>query len=155
MTDKSRFEPHHKYVTQYIDAHPYLSWIGIHLLEIEYGRLRLIAPFSKKLVNPERAGGNGVIHGGILATLLDHASGMSLRTTLDDPTNATQVTTDLHISYLRPATNDLYAEAEVVRAGETMGVVQSAIESTTPDGEQKTVAVGQASFRRYLNDETE
>lgn len=85
MTDESEFDAHFEYIVQYVEAHPYLSWIGVRPLDIERGRMRLTVPYSEKLVNPDQVGGNGVIHGGILATVLDHVSGMSLGQLLTIP----------------------------------------------------------------------
>jgi len=58
-------------------------------------------------------------------------------------------TIDLNLSYLRPATSDLVCTADVVRTGSTVGVAEMTVESTTPDGETKEVAVGRGSFRVF------
>jgi uncharacterized protein (TIGR00369 family) len=129
-----------------VDRHGYLSWLG---LTVERGRLVMSIPYDEKLVNPA-PGSQGSIHGGIAATLTDTASGFVLRTTFDDPAEASLTTTDLDVSYLRPATGDLRAEAEVVRAGGSMGVTRVAVESRRPERDDWTeVAVGRASYRLF------
>ena len=137
----------------FVDRHGYLSWLGVTVEEAERGRLVMSIPYDEKLVNPDPEG-TAVVHGGITATLVDTASGFVLRTTFDDPAEAALTTTDLNVSYLRPATGDLRAEAEVVRAGGSMGVTEVTVTSDRPDdGEAPTeVAVGRASYRLFRDE---
>ncbi|MDL5361574.1 PaaI family thioesterase [Halalkalicoccus sp. NIPERK01] len=125
----------------FITEHGYLSWLGVELDAVERGRVRMSVPGSEDLRNP---GSGGSIHGGIAATLIDTASGFALRTTFEDPANARLATTDLDVSYLRPATGDLVVEAEVLRAGGRTGVTDVAVESDT-----ETVAVGRITYRLF------
>ncbi|UPV72883.1 PaaI family thioesterase [Halorussus limi] len=138
----------------FVDRHGYLSWLGVTVESVERGRLVMSVPYDEKLVNPD-PDGTPVVHGGIAATLVDTASGFALRTTFEDPAEAALTTTDLNVSYLRPATGDLRAEAEVVRAGGSMGVTEVTVTSERPDGEGATeVAVGRASYRLFREGET-
>ncbi|MFC4449068.1 PaaI family thioesterase [Halorussus aquaticus] len=134
----------------FVDRHGYLSWLGVTVEAVEPGRIVMSVPYEEKLVNPD-PDGTPVVHGGIAATLVDTASGFALRTTFEDPAEAALTTTDLNVSYLRPATGDLRAEAEVVRAGGSMGVTEVTVTSERPDdGEEATeVAVGRASYRLF------
>jgi uncharacterized protein (TIGR00369 family) len=132
----------------FVDRHGYLSWLGVTVEAVERGRIVMSVPYDEKLVNPD-PDGTAVVHGGIAATLVDTASGFVLRTTFEDPADAALTTTDLDVSYLRPATGDLRAEAEVVRAGGSMGVTRVAVESERPDGERTEIAVGNASYRLF------
>lgn len=125
----------------FIADHGYLSWLDLRLESIERGRVEMRVPANEDLRNP---GPGGSVHGGIAATLIDTASGFALRTTFEDPTNARLATTDLDVSYLRPATGDLAVEAEVLRAGGRTGVTDVVVES---DGE--TVAVGRTTYRLF------
>lgn len=125
----------------FIADHGYLSWLDLQLEFIERGRVEMSVPETEDLRNP---GPGGSIHGGIAATLIDTASGFALRTTFGDPTNARLATTDLDVSYLRPATGDLRVEAEVLRAGGRTGVTDVSVES---NGE--TVAVGRTTYRLF------
>lgn len=127
----------------FIDDHGYLSWLGLRLDRLERGRVRMHVPGDGKLRNP---GPGGSIHGGIVATLIDTASGFALRTTFEDPGTARLATTDLDVSYLRPATGDLAVEAEVLRAGGTTGVTDVAVESANED---EPVAVGRTTYRLF------
>lgn len=132
----------------FLDRHGFLSWLGISLEAAERGRVVMKVPFDEKLLNlaPD---GQRSIHGGIAATMVDTASGFALRTAFEDPTTAGLTTTDLNVSYLRPATDDLFVEAEVVRAGTSVGVAEATVESTKPDGERTEVAVGRATYRLF------
>lgn len=125
----------------FIADHGYLSWLDLQLEFIERGRVEMSVPETEDLRNP---GPGGSIHGGIAATLIDTASGFALRTTFEDPTSARLATTDLDVSYLRPATGDLRVEAEVLRAGGRTGVTDVSVES---NGE--TVAVGRTTYRLF------
>jgi uncharacterized protein (TIGR00369 family) len=125
-----------------VDAHGYLSWLGLDIDALEDGRVVLSIPARDELRNV--GGPVHPIHGGVVATLVDTASGFALRTTFEDPAAARLTTTDLDVSYLRPALGDLRATASVVRAGGSMGVVDVTVESEdgTPQGEGETGVAG-------------
>lgn len=127
----------------YVDSHGFLSWLGLSVETVADGRVVFAVPYDEKLANPAS---DGVVHGGVTASLVDTASGFALRTTFDDPATAQLTTTDLDVSYLRPATGDLQVEAEVIRAGDSMGVTDALV-TTDHDGETKDVAVGRTSYR--------
>jgi len=132
MTDVNRW---------FLQHHDHLRDLGIELEAEEPGNVRLSLPFDESLANP----GTGVMQGGVVATLIDHAGGAAIRTTLDDPRETPHASTELNVSYVRPATGDLTAEGSVVRAGRSMGVVEVEVTADTDDGE-KTVAVGRVSL---------
>lgn len=132
--------------TSYVERHGFLSWIGLEVESADEGRVVMRVPYHEKLTNLDE--GN-TVHGGIVATLIDTVSAMALRTTFEDPFGAGMSTTDLNVSYVRPARGDLVGTAEVVRAGGSMGVTEVTVDSTAPDGEQKTVAVGRTSYRLF------
>ncbi len=151
----------------FVDAHGYLSWLGLDIEAIEDGRVVLCIPARDDLRNV--GGPVHPIHGGVVATLVDTASGFALRTTFEDPEAARLTTTDLDVSYLRPALGDLRATASVVRAGGSMGVVDVTVESEDgPAGsegetgdagvdrrgqaEDGPVAVGRTTYRLYRGD---
>lgn len=96
----------------------------------------------EELTNPS----GDSLHGGVIATLIDNAAGSALRTVLESPETALYATTELNLSYLRPATGDLRAEAWVRRRGKSLVVIQIDIDARSRSGECKTVAVGRASY---------
>ncbi len=140
MTERERLQ-------SFIDEHSYLSWIGLRVETVESGQLEMRVPFDEKLLNP--VADRDVVHGGVAATLVDTASGFALRTTLGNPEDARLVTTDLNVSYIRPAGDDLLAEATVVRSGESIGVVRVTVWTIDPDGERTETAVGRTSYRIF------
>ncbi|TKR26244.1 PaaI family thioesterase [Natronomonas salsuginis] len=128
----------------FLENHDHLQDLGITLEEQREGYVRLSLPYDESLANP----GTGVMQGGIVATLIDHGGGAAIRTTFENPRETTHATTELNVSYLRPATADLTAEATVVRSGRTRGVVRVDVTADTPKG-VKEIAVGRVSL--YLD----
>jgi len=127
-------------------GHGFMSWLDVGLADFERGRIVLTVPFDEKLTNPTEPPS---MHGGVASTLVDTAGGLALRPELDDPLEGGMATINLNVNYLRPATGDLRATAEVVRAGSTVGVSTVTVESETTDGEVKPVAVGQGAYRLF------
>ncbi|MFC7045981.1 PaaI family thioesterase [Halobacteriaceae archaeon GCM10025711] len=137
-----------EFVQSAIDDHGFLSWLNASVDEFEPGHVVMSVPYDKKLVNSgPQVDGN--VHGGVAATLIDTVGGTAVRSALDEPLTAGVATIDLNVSYLRPAANGLVATGDVVRVGSTVGVAEVTVESTTPDGEQKEVAVGRGSYRIF------
>lgn len=142
----------------FVERHGFLSWLGVTVAEVGDGRVVLTVPATEDLRN---VGDEGLepVHGGVVATLVDTASGFALRTTFPDPTEARLTTTDLDVSYLRPALGDLRATGEVVRAGRSMGVVDVTVTASggagdpNGDGEDRKVAVGRATYRLFREED--
>ena len=126
--------------------HGFMSFLNVRLEEFEHGRAVLSIPFDDKLTNPTTPPS---MHGGVASTLIDTAGGLALRPLLDNPVEGSMATINLNVNYLRPATNDLTATADVVRAGSTVGVSNVTVESETPDGEVMPVATGQGAYRLF------
>lgn len=125
----------------FLENHDHLRDLGIEIDDQREGFLRLTLPHEASLTNP----GSEAIQGGVVATLIDHAGGAAIRTTLEEPMSTPHATTELNVSYVRPAAADLTAEATVVRSGRSMGVVEVEVTMPTDEGE-KTVAVGRVSL---------
>ncbi len=132
----------------FLDNHDHLQGLGIAILHQEEGSVRLTLPYDESLANP----GTGVLQGGVVATLIDHAGGAAIRTVLEEPLSTPHASTDLNVTYLRPATADLTADATVVKAGRSMGVVEVEVTADTPSGERR-VAVGRVTL--HLDRESE
>lgn len=125
----------------FLRNHDHLQSLGIALEEQREGYVRLRLPHDDALTNP----GSDVMQGGVVATLIDHGAGAAIRTTLAEPRAQTHATTELNVSYVRPATADLTAEATVVRSGRTRGVVTIEVSAELPEG-KKTIAVGRVAL---------
>ena len=127
-----------------LESHGLFAWLDFQFEAVEPGYAAFTLPFDEKLSNIE----TGTLHGGMTATIIDTASGFALRTTFDDPDEAMMTTTDLHVRYVRPARDDVRVEAEVVRAGGTMGVTECEV-TTVHEGERKVVATGGTTYRLF------
>lgn len=135
-------------VQSMIGRHGFMRWLDLTITDASEGRAVLELPYREELGNPV----TGSIHGGLLATLVDTASGMAIQTTFDEFGRTGLTTTDMSVSYVRPARSDVRAEAEVVRVGGSMAVTEVEVSGVAPSGERKTVVVGTTSFRLFRND---
>ena len=87
-----------------------------HLLGIELGEIRRGAATLYLEVRDELRQNNGVVHGGVIASLMDTAAAFALLTLLEP--NQTSTTVDLTVHYMRPLLKGrATAEARVLRAG--------------------------------------
>jgi uncharacterized protein (TIGR00369 family) len=92
-------------------AVPFARALGIELDTIERGR----AVVSLKL-RDELKQNNGIIHGGVTASLIDTAAAFVILTQLEP--DQTTTTVDLTIHYLRPLVNgQATAHARIIRGG--------------------------------------
>ncbi len=140
----------------YIDQnHEFLSWLGTTVGHVGDGEMSMAIPYDEKLTNtrPSAQDRRPDIHGGVAATLIDTVGGLVFHTTFDRPTESGAATINLNVNYLRPATGDLEATANIVRAGSSVGVSEITVESTTPDGTTREVATGQGSYRLFRPEE--
>jgi len=91
---------------------PHVAELGIELVEAGGGRGIMRLPWRENLVgNPE----TGVLHGGVVTTLIDSICGIACLTALEKPQPI--ATLDLRIDYLRPATprRDIFAAAQAYK----------------------------------------
>ena len=96
-------------IRQITEAVPHLSALGATVLRVEHRRTALRLDWREDLVGDPWS---GVLHGGVMTTLLDSASGMA---SLSAAGAVMQIATlDLRIDYLRPARprQAVIAEAE-------------------------------------------
>jgi len=129
-----------------IDQHPFLSWLDVRVEAVADGRVVLAVPHHDRLCNT--AFGADTIHGGVTATLVDTIGAFALYATVEDLASLEMATTDLNVSYMRPATGRLEAEGTVLRAGNSMGVVDVTITSET-DGDRVESSHGRVSYRLF------
>jgi uncharacterized protein (TIGR00369 family) len=91
---------------------------------VEEGRARFGVLPGEHHYNPI-----GLVHGGLLATLLDSAMGCAVHSRL--PAGAGYATTDLHVHLVRPVTQEtgkLVCEARVVHLGSRMATAEGRVE---------------------------
>ena len=84
---------------QLLIAHiPHAQAIGLTVIDVRPDEAWLKVPYSENLIgNPE----TGVVHGGVITTLLDNAAGTAVILALDEPRSI--ATLDLRIDYMKPA----------------------------------------------------
>lgn len=154
MSDETIPEGAAEALQHYFDTkHEFLSWLGVEVEELSYGRAVVSIPYRRKLTNVPWAEAETddrpPIQGGVASTLVDTVGGIALRGHLDDPVNDGVATINLNVNYLEQATADLTATAEVVRAGNTVGVCQILVESESDEGDVTPVAIGQGAYRLF------
>lgn len=115
----SVFGPGHEAMVQYT---PHANYLGIRVVETGpcYAIMKL--PYRPELVgDPVR----GVVFGGVITTLIDHASGLAVACALEELTAI--ATIDLRIDYLRAARagSDLWARSECYRRTKNVAFVRA------------------------------
>jgi len=114
----------------------FARWMGITLVSIDEGESELRLDLEKHHLNP-----GGIVHGGVLATLLDASIGLALRSKLGMTTD--HVTIELDVHYLSPArTGILVGRGRAVRVGSRVSYGEA--ELFADDG--RVVAKGTATF---------
>lgn len=102
--------------------------LGVRLDRLEEGACRIRLPYR-----PEFSRGDGVVHGGVIATLIDTADTVAAWSCADLPAEARGATVALAVNYLEGARScDLIAWGRVVRRGRTITV--SDVEVRDPEG---------------------
>lgn len=117
---------------------PFPKFLGMRFEEVrlDYGRLSL--PYRPELNQPA-----GMVHGGVIASMIDTVVVGPLMSALDAPPRKL-LTIDLHIHYFDAGVEeDLVAEGWVRRRGRTIAFVSA--EVTTASG--KTLAAGNMAYR--------
>jgi uncharacterized protein (TIGR00369 family) len=93
-----------------------------HLLQLELGEMKRGAATLHLKVRDVLRQNNGVVHGGVIASLVDTAAAFAILTLLER--DQTSTTVDLTIHYLRPLlSGQSTAQARVVRAGRRIMVI--------------------------------
>jgi uncharacterized protein (TIGR00369 family) len=101
----------------------------MHLTEMGDGVALMCVPYDRKLVgNPA----TGVLHGGVITSALDSASGAAVGSALSQARGAGQegwrpiATLDLRIDYMKPAVpgRDLFARAECYKLTRNVAFVR-------------------------------
>jgi uncharacterized protein (TIGR00369 family) len=114
------------------------DYLGIRVVEQRDGYSRLTMRTSERT----RGGVGGSVHGGILATLVDVATLVSVASAVG-PDQQMNGTAELNISYLRPALGEVVVtEGRVLKLGRTLAVVDVDIS----DGKGRLFAKGRVQY---------
>lgn len=101
---------------------PFVHENGIRLADIGPGWCE-----AEMDITPHHLQHLGVVHGGVLMTIADHCAGAAAWTALA-PDDAPKMTTQLSVSFLRPARGrSLRCRAETVRAGRQVTFVEASV----------------------------
>jgi uncharacterized protein (TIGR00369 family) len=100
---------------------PVMHLLGVERLEVDEGRAAVVMTPQEFHYNPL-----GTVHGGILATLLDTATGCAVHSTL--PVGVGYTSLDLTTKFLRPVTvasGALRCEGVVISRGRTTALAEA------------------------------
>ena len=121
---------------------PHGDALQLEKLEQANSHAKVAVPYSKHLVgDPE----TGVIHGGVITTLLDTACGMAVRSEIELSEELAIATLDLRIDYMRSAVpgETIYAEAECYRRTQNVAFVRG---TAYQQANERQVAACSATF---------
>jgi acyl-CoA thioesterase len=115
---------------------PFENNLKLHVVERHADGVTIHFPIAPDFLNSQ-----GVLHGGITATIADEAAWHAIEHHFGKPTNCT--TTELKVNYLRPITGQtVIARAYLVRAGKTLCVSRIDIS----DDEQHLAAIAIVTY---------
>ena len=137
MNEHQSVEARLAFVSEFAATSPYYQAMGMSILAIDEGRVRLRID-----VQPSQLNADGIVHGGVLPAIADGAMGNALRTLYG---SAAQVlTAEMHLHYLRPVSGGaLVAEGRVVRSGRRVSFAEVDIRNEAND---KLAAKGNGIF---------
>jgi uncharacterized protein (TIGR00369 family) len=104
-------------------APPISRVLGFALVEVEEGRAVFAVQPEERHYNPI-----GLVHGGLLATVLDSAMGCAVHSTL--AAGAAYSTLEIKVNFTRPVTKDsglLRCEARIVHRGRLTATAEGAV----------------------------
>ena len=132
-------------LSSFIDGCPQARALGMELISLEKANAVLKANYREDLIgDPD----TGVIAGGVVTTLLDHACGQSVFAALGAPTSI--ATLDLRIDYMRGAEPGvaIYAHAHCYKLTHSVAFVRATAYDRDPSD---PVATAQAAFMLSAN----
>ena len=102
---------------------PMLKLLDLHLIEAERGRVVFTAVPSEAHYN-----GLGIVHGGLMATLLDTALGCAVNTMA--PNGQVFTTLEMKVNFTRPLTREVgpvRCEARAIHVGSRVGTAEGRV----------------------------
>jgi uncharacterized protein (TIGR00369 family) len=126
-------------IQQFAAEIPFLKALSTRIVDLERGVCRLSLPWQDDIVGDPST---GIVHGGVITTLLDSASGMAVFSVI--PRVMQIATLDLRIDYLRSAApgSDIIAEADCYRLSKNVAFVRG----RAFQGTDREVASSMATF---------
>ena len=125
MSEPELTETQRKRIEAALSTVPFAILLGIKLDSVEAGRATLSLQ-----IRDDFKQNNGVVHGGVIAALIDSATAFAILPLLEPEERTTTV--DLTISYLRPLVSGaMVATARVIREGRRLIVVSADLTDST------------------------
>jgi uncharacterized protein (TIGR00369 family) len=113
-------------IEQFFETMPFADLLGVEVTGAADGQAEGRLEMREELSwNADRL----MAHGGVTFTLADTVGGAALVSLVDQPVP----TIDMRIDYIEAASGDLYAEADVVRQGGDVGVVDVEVRAAEDD----------------------
>ncbi|WP_374350935.1 PaaI family thioesterase [Chitinimonas sp.] len=121
---------------------PHSRALGLEFVLGERGSSVMRVPYNTALVGNPRS---GVLHGGVITSLIDTTSALSVISMLDE--REAIATLDLRVDYLRAATpgEAVYCSAECYRLGRQIAFTRATVYQESND---QPIAHGVATFMR-------
>lgn len=133
ITDEQR-----AFAANVLHSLPFAQLMGMRLIDLQKGVAVISLDIRDDLKQP-----NGILHGGVTATLIDTAMAFAVRTHLA-PTQPT-ATIDLTVHYLRPhISGTITCTAKVVRAGKRIFTLSADV----VNGSAKHIATAVSTYTR-------
>jgi uncharacterized protein (TIGR00369 family) len=121
-----------EWILPLINSSPFFNYLGIKLNEFRFGDAFLELEIKKEHIQL-----HGVVHGGVLAAMIDAAGALAAVTQIEGENSATTI--EMKINYLSSAKNGkLFAHGHCIKLGKTIGVS----EATITDSNNKIIAHG-------------
>lgn len=108
-------------IIRLFETMPHVRELGMSVIELRHKHGLMRIPCAEKLIGNSKT---GVVHGGVVTTLLDTLSGLVVMASIPEKTPL--ATLDLRIDYLRPALaeQDIFASAECYEVTENIAFVR-------------------------------
>ncbi len=137
---EARLELMREHMCKKTDLTPWGSTLGFAPYRIEKARVWARQPWHEKLVGDVTT---GVIHGGVISTMLDNMCGMSCAAAMEEFRFV--ATLDLRIDYMRPAEKgeDVIGEAECYHLTRSVAFCRA---WAYHDTHERMIATAQAAF---------
>src|SRR3954471_23011841 len=108
-------------IRQSFDRQGFMRTLGATLDSVESGTVTITCGFDERLTQQ-----HGLLHGGLLASLVDVACGYAALSVMPDDREV--LTVEFKIQFLKPAQSDrLVAVGQVVQAGRTLTVCEGTV----------------------------
>ena len=111
--------PNEKLFPKSYQRNPFMDYNHIEICEVSLDHSLL-----KATITPESKNPYGMLHGGLIYTMLDCVAGITARADGND-----YVTQNVYVNYMSNVNNqdEVFAESEVIRRGKTVTVVHALV----------------------------